>query len=462
MNRSSLQVGINKLKKWWDSDEKVLGCTLPFQRHAGVWSAYTKSSLIWSMLADSYIPPIVLLKDKVGGDTKGKEAFSYEILDGQQRLTNIFSFIDDGWALHSATPVVTVDGFEYEIAGRKFSELEEELQNAVIQYRFSVQCLENYTMEEAESLFFNINSGVSLSPIQKSKSRLGTELIRFFTGLLGGAFFSQAVNMTEAQAKREDDLLMLLQSAMLLDNRHEGTEYKFISAAHCLSYAESIRGTYNKDKQGMLSEVVAYLDRAFTFKNKFLSKNNVPVVVVMAKVALENGVEEKTFGGFVNLFANSIYPSYKEASGSGNVKAKSVQMRLRVMFLALCRHFCLDADEIKAPFADSIPLYEGLLEEDGLLPVRGTPADGGSGAAAEASDDEAESGGEPVDGGEGQPDKEGDAGGEEAPEGEENPEVSGESPSSAAEGAEGAENTIEGESGGEGSPYGEVPDGGEG
>lgn len=457
MNRSSLPVNVSRLKKWWDSEEKTLRCTLPFQRHAGVWNVYTKSSLIWSMLADSYVPPIVLLKDKAGEDVKNKDAFVYEILDGQQRLTNIFGFINDEWALHSATPVVTVDGFEYEIAGRKFSELEEELQNAVTQFSFSVQRLENYTMEEAEALFFNINSGVNLSPVQKSKSKMGTELIKFFTGLLGGAFFSQAVNMTEVQAKREDDLLMLLQSAMLLDSRHEGTEYKLISAAHCLSYAESIRGTYNKDKQAMLSEVVAYLDRAFTFKNKFLSRNNVSIVVVMAKVALENGVEEKTFSGFVNLFANSIYPSYKEASGSGNVKAKNTQMRLRVMFLALCRHLGLDASEIKAPFAEGIPLYEGLLEEDGLLPVRGTPVESVSGGPKEASANEAESGG-----GERQPDKEGGAGGEEAPAGEENPEVSGESPGSAAEGADGAENATEGESGGEGSPHGEVPDGGEG
>lgn len=374
MNRSSLPLGVNKLKKWWDAEEKVLRCTLPFQRHSGAWSAITRSNIIWSMLADSYIPPIVLLKDKVGVDAKNKDLFVYEILDGQQRLTNIFSFINDEWALHSATPDVTVDGFVYEIAGRKFSELEEELRDAVNQFRFSVQCLENYTMEEAEALFFNINSGVNLSPVQKSKSKMGTDLIKFFSSLLGGTFFTQAVNITEAQAKREDDLLMLLQSALLLDNRHEGTEYKSISAAYCLLYAESIRGTYNGDKQKMLSEVVAYLDRAFTFKNKFLSKNNVPIVVVMAKIALENGIGERTFSGFINMFANRIYQSYKEASGSGNVKAKSTQMRLRVMFLALCRHFDLAADEIKAPFADDIPLYEGLLEEDGLLPDRGIPA----------------------------------------------------------------------------------------
>ena len=33
MNRSSLPVSVNTMKKWFESDDKVLQCTLPFQRH---------------------------------------------------------------------------------------------------------------------------------------------------------------------------------------------------------------------------------------------------------------------------------------------------------------------------------------------------------------------------------------------------------------------------------------------
>ena len=64
MNRSSLPLGVNKLKKWCDDENRVLRCDLPFQRHAGAWSPITKSNLVWSILADSYTPPIVLFKDK--------------------------------------------------------------------------------------------------------------------------------------------------------------------------------------------------------------------------------------------------------------------------------------------------------------------------------------------------------------------------------------------------------------
>lgn len=367
MNRSNLPVSVNTMKKWYLSEDKVLQCTLPFQRHSGMWNAITKSNLVWSILADSYIPPIVLLKDKRGVDAKGKDIYGYQILEGQQRLiTTLFPFLNDEWALHGATEPVEVDGFTYDIAGKKFSELEEELQDVIKNYRFTVQAIENYTMEEAEKLYFNINSGVALSAVQKGKAKLGTELVEFLNALLSGSFFTQAINITESQALKEDDLLMLMQGMALLDQRHEQREFKNISAAAMLAYAESIRGTYNDDKRGMLAEVVDFLDKAFTAKNKFLKKNNTPIVVVMAKIAFEQGAEPEAFRAFVNDFANSLYPAYEEASGSGNIKIVNVNMRLRVMFLAMCDYFKWDAENLQKPFLDSEPLFVEVIPDENV------------------------------------------------------------------------------------------------
>lgn len=351
MNRSSLPVSVNTMKKWFESDDKVLQCTLPFQRHSGMWSPILKSNLVWSMLADSYIPPIVLLKDKRGEDSKGKDIFGYQVLEGQQRLiTTLFPFLNDEWELHGATEPVEVDGFTYDIAGRKFSELEEELQDIIKNYRFTVQAIENYTMEEAEKLYFNINSGVALSAMQKGKAKLGTELIEFLNTLLAGSFFTQGINITEKQALKEDDLLMLMQGMALLDMKNTGRDFKTISASAMLGYAESIRGSYSEDAQQTLMEIVDYLDKAFPTKNKFLRKNNTPIVIVMASIALEQNVEAEAFRAFVNDFANSLYPAYEEASGSGNVKITNVKQRLRVMFIAMCDYFRWNIDDVDKPF----------------------------------------------------------------------------------------------------------------
>ena len=117
-----------------------------------------------------------------------------------------------------------------------------------------------------------------------------------------------------------------------------------------LSYAESIRNIYNEEKQQMLMEVIDYLDSAFETKNKFLRKNNTPIVIVMAKIALENNVKPELFRAFVNDFSNSLYPAYEEASGSGNIKIVNVNQRLRVMFIAMCNYFCWDVANTSKTF----------------------------------------------------------------------------------------------------------------
>lgn len=359
MQRSSLPVGLQTLKKWYESQDKILRFDLPFQRSAGQWNNYTKSSLVWSILADSYVPPIVLLKDKAGTDSKGKDIYHFQALDGKQRLTSLFEFINDEYALHGATPEVEVDGTIYDLAGLKYSELSEECQDAIKNYRFSVQNLENYTMEEAESLFFNINSGVALSTVQKSKAKMGNELISFFNEILKGVFFTQAINITDAQARREDDLLLLLQSALLLRNKYYDYEYKNISAATCLNFAEAVRGKYDEEECDKLKEIFEYLDEAFPTRNKFLRKNNVPIVAVIADTAMSVGKTAQEFRAFINDFSNALNHVYEEASGSGNVKAFKVQMRLRVMFLEFCKYFDLEPEDLEPPFSVEISLFLG-------------------------------------------------------------------------------------------------------
>lgn len=356
MQRSNLPVGVNTLKKWKE-DLGTLHDNLPFQRNASQWSVIVQSNLIWSLLADYYVPPIILLKDKVGTNSKGKDDFHYQILDGKQRLTTIFAFINNEFVLHSALEDVEIDGETYEIAGLSFEELEDVCKEKILQYRFSVQALENYTFEEAEKLFFNINSGVALSTIQKSKSKMGTEMISFLNELLRGNFFTQGINITERQARAEDDLCLLLQSMLLLDNMESGLEYKNISTATCLSYAASLRNNYGDSHKSDLACLVQYLNEAFPQKHKFLRKNNVPILMVCASRAMEQTVNVGEFRRFIDHFANEVNPAYDDAGGSGNVKAAKVQMRLRIMFLAMCDYLGLNPDEVGKPFAEDIPLY---------------------------------------------------------------------------------------------------------
>jgi hypothetical protein len=90
----------------------------PYQR-LSVWSPEKKAFFIDSILKNLPIPP-VFLRQKID-NTTGKT--SYEVIDGKQRLTSIVEFIEDGFA----TADEGEDPFhDEELAGRLFSELEEE------------------------------------------------------------------------------------------------------------------------------------------------------------------------------------------------------------------------------------------------------------------------------------------------------------------------------------------------
>lgn len=338
MNRSTLNVGLSNLKKWKE-EKNALRYDLSFQRHTGMWSLPAKSMLVWSILSDSYIPPLVFIKNEEDVvDEKGKSMSCYSVLDGAQRTTNLFSFMNDEFRLHGSTPDAEIDNEIYELSGYLFSELPQDLQNAINSYKFNIQVIANATEDEQTVLYGNINSGVPLSTIQKAKPELGVELCNYFAGVVEKSFFSQGLNMTAAQALREEDLCMALQSLMLMSDYDD---YKSVSVAECLKFASYLKNNFTEQEQENFCETVDYLG-VFDKKAKYLRKNNVAVIVALAEQMLYEGVEASDYKNFLNEFFASDNEDYKEVSGSGNVKRPNVEARYDILRRACYEYFKLE------------------------------------------------------------------------------------------------------------------------
>ncbi len=338
MTRSSLNVGLSNLKKWHE-EKNSLRYDLSYQRHTGMWSLPAKSMLIWSILSDSYIPPLVFIKNEEDViDEKGKAMSCYSVLDGAQRTTNLFSFMNDEYRLHGSTPDVEIDGEMYELAGSLFSELPQELINSINSYKFNIQVIANASEAEQIMLYANINSGVALSIMQRAKPELGVDLCNYFSGVVEKPFFSQGLNMTAAQALREEDLCMALQSLMLMSDYDE---YKSVSVAECLKFASYIKNNFSKQEQENFLETVDYLG-VFDKKAKYLRKNNVAVIVALAEQMLYEGIEASDYKNFLNEFFASDNEDYKFYSGSGNVKRVNVEARYDILRRACYEYFKLE------------------------------------------------------------------------------------------------------------------------
>ena len=134
---------INDFVEWEKQGQLVLNPA--FQRRA-VWSDKAKSYLMDTILRGKPIPKI-FIRQRINVTTKTS---SREVVDGQQRLRSILSYIKDGFMVsRSQNP---------EYGGRRFSQLPEDVQAAVLSYEVSVDLLINLPNAEILDIFSRLNS----------------------------------------------------------------------------------------------------------------------------------------------------------------------------------------------------------------------------------------------------------------------------------------------------------------
>lgn len=270
MEKSTVPVGVRGMLKW--IDKGMLDFEHPVQRRSGIWNSLSKSLLVHSILGNYPVPPVYLIKTKEG------DGVHYSALDGKQRMTSLKEFVEGGFALNSSTPDVVIDGECHEIAGLFFEELDDELQDLVFGFRFTVYCLENATEEEVFESFARLNNGVALSPTAKCRSEMTGAMAGWTGDICETGFYTGSASFTLAQLRSDADLCTLLQVMLLLDARNEGYDYKSISTSDIRLYCRHIKGGYGQEKMDAIERIFGYLTEAFPEKEKCLKKSNIPMV----------------------------------------------------------------------------------------------------------------------------------------------------------------------------------------
>jgi hypothetical protein len=128
----------------WDKN-KQLELNPAFQRRA-VWSDKAKSFLLDTILRGKPIPKI-FIRQKINVSTKSSVR---EVVDGQQRLRSILSFIKDGFVVSKRQ--------NPDFGGKRFSQLPEDVQAQVLSYEVAVDLLINLPDAEVLDIFGRLNS----------------------------------------------------------------------------------------------------------------------------------------------------------------------------------------------------------------------------------------------------------------------------------------------------------------
>lgn len=151
--------------------------TNPDYQRPAVWTKAQKQLLIDSILRDYDVPKIYLHE---------KSNDTYDVIDGQQRIRAICSYYDDEFALPKDAE--SVNG--YEVANKKYSELDMDIATIIDSYNLDFVILDTQNEDEIREMFLRLQNGTTLKAQEKRNAMPG-HMRDFIKNLTNHEFFSK-------------------------------------------------------------------------------------------------------------------------------------------------------------------------------------------------------------------------------------------------------------------------------
>ncbi len=176
-----------------------------------VWKNDKKSRLIRSTILNRPIPPIYASKrDEI-----------YNNLDGKQRSHTYVEFLNDEFSLEGLDPISvknteTGEIEDVELNGKCFSELPEELQNAITDATLTVIVINNVTEDEECEIFYDINNGQPLNAITIARATAKSR--KDITQLGSHELFQNALTKSALEKYTNEDIVVKSWAILHLDS----------------------------------------------------------------------------------------------------------------------------------------------------------------------------------------------------------------------------------------------------
>jgi hypothetical protein len=163
--------------------EKDINPNPTYQRSA-VWKPKQKRLLIDSILRKIDIPKLYLRET----NSKG---FTYEIIDGQQRMRALWEFLSNKYPLSEEAEEVLVGDELFEVAESTYDRLPPKLKlERIHKYTLDVVIIQQATEDEIADLFYRLNNGTPLKPAEVRNAMPG-EMTKSIRELARHGFFSK-------------------------------------------------------------------------------------------------------------------------------------------------------------------------------------------------------------------------------------------------------------------------------
>jgi len=323
----------------------------PLQREENQYTNYEKSLLIDSMIRGIPIDPIRVI-DR--GDYN-------EVIDGKQRLTIITSFAIDlenntgkkkakkentdvekpkrGFKLSKKLEPVTIDGVEYEIAGKRFDQLDEAVKDAINDFELIIYTFTECTREDIIRMFVRQNNGKPLNSRQK-RTAIGTDTFNDLVfELRSHPFILKATTptMRKSSAHRE----AIIQTLMLMET-NDKNDFTSFKQADVDAFIEQYPDGIDKRKVEALKSALNALDEiSDSFKtdtalekgDKGIIKMPITLLPFILFASYRVKKDSKSFSNLAVKMTDFVknyneQTEYKALLGGGTTDKNSVRKRL--------------------------------------------------------------------------------------------------------------------------------------
>ena len=371
------------------------------QRAAGKYSAEMNNELVFTILTDDYVPPIILGQDL--------EGFTY-IIDGLQRTT-CFKLFKSG--IHKITPKIKdsivhykervthddgtsfMEEVECDIKGLTYQTLPKELKKKFDEYQVEMVIHEDCTHKRLSELVCRYNNHKNMTPAEKAFTRLDEYALKV-RKILDKPFFVECSGYTENEKNNGVMQRVITESVMCINyldkwKKDPNSICTFLNVNAC------------EDDFNHFEEMIERLGGiiAPVFKEFFTSKNSFIWFTIFNKF-LKYGLDDCRFVDFLNAVSTNLHTKTVEISYKGlkaitydklntesNTKDKVlINVKLELLEKLMLEYFHISennmTDEIIPTFnfvkeyvssditEEDIEFYEELLEDLSLNVINDT------------------------------------------------------------------------------------------
>lgn len=297
-----------------------------------VWEKHRMSELIWSIIMGYPIPPIYAER----GESVNDKVKIYDVMDGQQRNTTIYKYLKDEFALTELKPIPYLDesGKEctVDISGKKFSELEEELQDVIKDATITVKYYDNLDQTQKAEMFRRLNNGKPLST--KSRTLASAKNIEELLEIGSHKLFDKM--LTDKAKQNKNQAVIVTKVLTMLNNEVENISFASKDFNPQIEQME----VSDSDKLNLITVfnfIVNIHDELIENHEKDVAKKlytetHLVSLVPYVQAAIENDVTESMFAEWLISFFKTendsdVYTDYMEATSSGVARNASIVAR---------------------------------------------------------------------------------------------------------------------------------------